>query len=250
MKLKPLCLLMVLGSTALGGDDALAQKIMETVTAYMSPVNAYSVSTQTIMTSSGSERTFEFESWSANKGEKSLTRYTKPAAIRGQAFLMLNNADDIWTYFPRTKRVRKLASHAKKQKVQGSDFTYEDMGGGDTFLKQYHSSYLAQTSLDGVSCHQIELAGISTEDPPYPKLVIWVRDSDYYPLRIDYYNEASFNLKTLVLSDIRMIETFPTAMKMVMTDHQENSTTRMETLEITYAWEPPADFFTERNLKK
>ncbi len=39
---------------------------------------------------------------------------------------MLNNADNIWTYFPRTKRVRKLASHAKKQKVQGGDFTFED----------------------------------------------------------------------------------------------------------------------------
>ena len=39
---------------------------------------------------------------------------------------MLNDGDDIWTYFPRTRRVRKLASHAKKQKVPGSDFSFGD----------------------------------------------------------------------------------------------------------------------------
>ncbi|MCF7826745.1 MAG: outer membrane lipoprotein-sorting protein, partial [Candidatus Marinimicrobia bacterium] len=110
----------------------------------MSPENSYSKGSQTIITSSGQERVFEFDSWSAEKGKSVLTRYTKPAAIRGQAFLMLNNADDIWSYFPRTKRVRKLASHAKKQKMQGSDFTYEDMGGGDVFLTKFKSTLLGE----------------------------------------------------------------------------------------------------------
>lgn len=249
MKLKVLCLSLLFYATSFGQEPS-AQKIMLAVTELMSPMNVYSVGTQTITTSSGTQRTFEFESWSSNKGEKSLTRYTKPAAIRGQAFLMLNNADDIWTYFPRTKRVRKLASHAKKQKVQGSDFTYEDMGGGDTFLTKFQSSYLGQVNKDGVIIHQVELTGIPSQDPPYPKMILWARESDYFPIQIDYFDETDFNLKTLVLSDVQLIEDFPTAMKMEMTDHRERSTTIMETLSATYKWEPPGNFFSERSLKK
>jgi len=35
-----------------------------------------------------------------------------------------------------------------------------------------------------------------------------------------------------------------------MVDHKERSSTTMETLEVTYQWDPPKDFFSERNLKK
>jgi len=216
----------------------------------MSPENMRSVGTQTIITSSGKSRTFEFESYSGGKGKSSLTRYTKPAAIRGQAFLTLNNADDIWTYFPRTKRVRKLASHAKKQKVQGSDFTYEDMGGGDVFLTKFTPRIKGEETIKGDLCWKIELLGIPDQDPPYPKIVLWSRKSDYSPIKVDYYNEANFNTKSLVLSNIKNVEGYPTAMKMVMLNHKEKSSTTMETLEVTYKWTPPKGFFSERSLKK
>ncbi len=227
-----------------------AKEIVDRVTDVMSPVNAYSKGSQTIITSSGKERVFEFESWSAEKGKSTLTRYTKPAAIRGQAFLMLNNADDIWSYFPRTKRVRKLASHAKKQKMQGSDFTYEDMGGGDVFQKKFNSSILGEETRDGELVWKIQMLGIADQEPPYPKIVMWVRQSDYFPVVLDYYDEKDFNSKTLLLSDIKLIESFPTAMTMVMKDNKERSSTTMRNLDITYAWEPPKGFFSERNLKK
>jgi len=249
MKLKLFIFTVLISTSSFGADD-LAKQVVQAVTDLMSPVNSYSVGTQTIRTSSGKIRTFEFEGWSANKGEKTLTRYTKPAAIRGQAFLMLNHADDIWTYFPRTKRVRKLASHAKKQKVQGSDFTYEDMGGGDAFLTEFDASYLGEHVVHDINCHQVLLMGIPAKDPPYPKMLLWARVSDMFPIQIDYYDENDFNNKTLVLNNIQIIEGVPTAMKMVMTDHKEHSSTIMETLEVTYKWDPPADFFSERTLKK
>ena len=249
MKSKILFLTLFMVS-ALFSQGPTASEIIDRVTAIMSPENAYSVGSQTIQTSSGKTRTFEFESWAAGKGESTLTRYTKPAAIRGQAFLMLNNADDIWSYFPRTKRVRKLASHAKKQKMQGSDFTYEDMGGGDVFQEKFTSRILSEESLDNTLIWKIELVGIPEQEPPYPKIIIWVRQSDYYPVRLDYFDDNNFNSKSLVLSDIQMIEDLPTAMTMVMTDHKERSSTTMKTLEITYTWEPPKNFFSERNLKK
>ncbi|MBT3228602.1 MAG: outer membrane lipoprotein-sorting protein [Candidatus Marinimicrobia bacterium] len=249
MKTK-LLIFILLSISAVFSQTPTAVDIVDRVTNVMSPENTYSKGTQTIITSSGKERVFEFESWSAGKGESSLTRYTKPAAIRGQAFLMLNNADDIWSYFPRTKRVRKLASHAKKQKMQGSDFTYEDMGGGDVFQTKFTPTLLGEETRDGDLVWQVELIGIPDLEPPYPKIILWVRQSDYFPVTLDYFNESGYNTKSLVLSDIEMIENYPTAMTMVMTDNKERSSTTMRNLEITYAWEPPKGFFSERNLKK
>ena len=249
MRIKIILGLLLLVSFTLA-QDKLAVKVITAVTELMSPENMKSTGTQTIITSSGKSRTFEFESYMGGKGKSSLTRYTKPAAIRGQAFLTLNNADDIWTYFPRTKRVRKLASHAKKQKVQGSDFTYEDMGGGDVFVTKFTPKYLGDETINGDLCWKIELTGIPEQDPPYPKIVIWARKADYSPVQLDYYNEHDYNSKTLSLSDIREIEGIPTALKMVMVDHKKNSRTSMETLEVTYNWIPPKNFFSERSLKK
>lgn len=249
MKSTTLLLTLVL-FTIVHPQGPTADQIVDRVTTIMSPENSYSKGTQTITTSSGKERVFEFESWAAEKGKSTLTRYTKPSAIRGQAFLMLNNADDIWSYFPRTKRVRKLASHAKKQKMQGSDFTYEDMGGGDVFQKKFRSSILLEETKDEQLVWKIEMIGIPEQEPPYPKIIMWVRQSDFFPLALDYYNEKNFNTKSLVLSDIQTIEDYPTAMTMVMTDNKERSTTTLRTLEVTYNWEPPKGFFSERNLKK
>lgn len=245
-----IALLSLLTFSLMSAQPPTGKVIIDRVTEIMSPENSYSTGSQTIITSSGKERVFEFESWAAEKGKSTLTRYTKPAAIRGQAFLMLNNADDIWSYFPRTKRVRKLASHAKKQKMQGSDFTYEDMGGGDIFQKKFKSTLLSEETRDGELVWKVELLGIAEEDPPYPKIILWARQVDYFPVALDYYNEDGFNSKSLILSDIQMIEEYPTAMTMVMTDHKELSSTTMRTLEVTYAWEPPEGFFSERNLKK
>lgn len=249
MKIKFIFSLLLL-FTFVEAQDKLAVKVVKAVNELMSPESMKSIGTQTIITSSGKSRTFEFESYMGDKGSSSLTRYTKPAAIRGQAFLTLNNADDIWTYFPRTKRVRKLASHAKKQKVLGSDFTYEDMGSGDVFLTKFNPRYLGDETINGDLCWRIELLGISDQDPPYPKIVMWARKSDYSPVQLDYYNDAGFKLKSLALSNIKDIEGIPTAMKMIMTDHKERSSTTMETLKATYSWTPPKDFFSERSLKK
>lgn len=249
MKIK-IILTLLLFFTFVQAQDKLAIKIIKAVTELMSPESMKSLGTQTIVTSSGKTRTFEFESYTGGKGASSLTRYTKPAVIRGQAFLTLNNADDIWTYFPRTKRVRKLASHAKKQKVQGSDFTYEDMGGGDVFLTKFTPKYQGEETINGDLCWKIDLIGIPDKDPPYPKIVMWSRKSDYSPVKIDYYNNSNFNSKSLILSNIQNIEGYPTAMKMVMVDHKERSSTSMEILEVTYNWTPPKNFFSERNLKK
>jgi hypothetical protein len=216
----------------------------------MTQENSTAIMTQTITTSSGQQRTFEFEMFTADEGEKTLMRYLKPSAARGQAFLMLNNADDIWTYFPRTKRIRKLSSSSKNQKVQGSDFSFEDMGSGDSWKEEYVSTNLGSEKYDDTDCWKLESIGIPEQNPSYPKMEVLMRMSDFYPIKIDYFDENDYAEKTLLMSDIKEIEGVPTAMQMTMKNHLEGTETTMQTLSISYSWEPPDNFFSERELKK
>ncbi|MFC1620029.1 outer membrane lipoprotein-sorting protein, partial [Candidatus Neomarinimicrobiota bacterium] len=207
------------GYSMLQAQTPSGTEVLEKMTSVWTVENSKGVMTQTIKTSSGQYRTFELESYSANEGESTLMRYLQPASIRGQAFLMLNNANDIWTYFPRTNRVRKLASHAKKQKAQGSDFTYEDMGSGDEWLEQFEATNLGPAIHVDQRIWRLQLEGIPDQEPAYPKLMVLVRQSDYLPLQVDYYDDHGEVLKSLYLEDIQEIEGIPTAMLMTMRNH-------------------------------
>ena len=80
---------------------------------------------ETITTTSGRKRTFKIRYYAKDGMEKQLMVYVCPNLVKGTGFLMVG--DEIWAYFPETGRTRKIASHAKRSKIMGFDFTYEDM---------------------------------------------------------------------------------------------------------------------------
>jgi outer membrane lipoprotein-sorting protein len=246
--------LLILLSTGLPGqeDSLTGEKIILKVNDVFNPQSAYSKARMTILTTSGDKRTFVFESWAKNRGEKTLVRYLEPSRAKGQATLMLNHSDDIWMFFPRTQRVRKLASHAKKQKMQGSDFSYEDLGSGDTFIEDYIALRLEDEKNEGYDCYLLELSRNEKADSSYPRLKIWVIKENFFPLVIDYYDEKDPDrlLKRLVQSDVRQIDGIPTAFKMVMFNQDDSTQTELEILEMRYNLPLEDSLFTERALKK
>jgi outer membrane lipoprotein-sorting protein len=242
-------LLMVPG---LFGQELTGEEIIQKVNDLFNVDSSYGKSKMTITTSSGQKRTFISESWSKDKGEKNLVRYLEPSRVKGQAILMLNNADDIWMFFPRTQRVRKLATHAKKQKMQGSDFSYEDMGSGDAFIKDFVSKRLEDEKMERNDCYKLELIRKPDGDVSYSRLIMWVIKENFVPIVIDYYSDddPDYHEKRLVQSDIRIIDDIPTAMKMVMLNKNDNTQTEMELLEVTFNVSLDDRMFTERELKK
>ncbi|MFC1493155.1 outer membrane lipoprotein-sorting protein [candidate division KSB1 bacterium] len=244
--------ILLIGLTASTAQEMSGEKIINKVNEIVNPVSSYGISRMTIITTSGQSRTLTFESWSKDKGEKSLVRYLKPSRVKDQATLMLNNADDIWMYFPRTNRVRKLASHAKKQKMQGSDFSYEDLGTGDAFITDFTPVRLDDEEMEKHQCYKLELTRKTDSDLSYSRLIMWVIKDDFVPIVVDYYDEddPSRHLKRLVQSNIRIIDSIPTAMNTVMYNKADNTQTELELIEIKYNVTLTDDMFTERGLKK
>jgi len=249
MKYLTILLLLPLLSIA---QDLSGPQIIQKVNDQMNQESSEATMTMTIITSSGQERTFEYLSYSKNFGEKNLVIYKAPSRVKGQKMLMLNHADDIWAYFPRTKRVRKLATHAKKQKFEGSDFSNEDMGSGDSFSTDYDAKLLGEENKNDHECYKVELKKKQNTDGSYSRLIIWIRKNDFVPLVIDYYDEKNPGrlLKTLTQSNIKIIDGVPTGTKMVMFNNNDNTSTSMELKEIKFNVPLDDVLFTERGLKK
>jgi outer membrane lipoprotein-sorting protein len=245
-------LVVLLMAPGLFCQELTGEEIIRKVNDLFNVDTSYGKSKMTITTSSGQKRTFVSESWSKDKGEKNLVRYLEPSRVKGQAVLMLNNADDIWMYFSRTQRVRKLATHAKKQKMQGSDFSYEDMGSGDAFIEDFAAMRLKDEKMEGYDCYKLELTRKPDSDMSYSRMIMWIIKENFVPIVIDYYSEddPNYHEKRLVQSDIRIIDNIPTAMKMVMLNKNDNTQTEMELLEVKFNIALDDKMFTERELKK
>lgn len=247
-----LALIILCFTSVLYSQELTAEEIIQKVNELFNPQTSYAKARMTIITTSGQKRTFIYESWSKNKGEKNLVRYLEPSRVKGQAVLMLNHADDIWMFFPRTQRVRKLATHAKKQKMQGSDFSYEDMGSGEAFIEDFIPKRLKDERKEGYDCYNLELTRKKESDISYSRLIMWVIQENFIPVVIDYYDEhdPARLMKKLVQSNIRIIDDIPTAMNMIMYNKIDNTQTEMELLEVKYNVTLDDDMFTERGLKK
>ncbi len=245
-------LIWILLPAAVSGQELTSEQIMNRVNKLVSPETVKARIRMVIVTSSGKRRTFLYDSFSKDRGEKNLIRYIEPSRVKGEAILMLNNAEDIWIYFPRTKRVRKLATHTKRQKWEGSDFSYEDMGTGETFLKDFNSKKLGSEKKEGYDCYKIELNRKRGSDVGYSRLILWVIKENFFPVVINYYdrNDPGTLEKVLVQSNIKEIDGIPTGMKMVMYNKQDNTETSMEILDVKYNVKLDDGLFTERGLRK
>jgi outer membrane lipoprotein-sorting protein len=242
----------ILTTGTVHAQEMTAQDIINTMTETLNPEQSEGKMEMTIMTSSGEERTFLYHTYSKGGGEMSLMKYLEPSRVKGQTILMLNDADDIWTYFPRTKRIRKLASHAKKQKLEGSDFSYEDMGGSDEFINEYDAVRLDDEKKDGRMCYRLELTRKPESTAGYSRLLIWVDQESMVPIVIDYFHDEDETLreKQLICRDIQLIDDIYTPMQYTMYNKLDNTKTTMKIVEVDYDVDLPDDLFTEQGMQR
>jgi outer membrane lipoprotein-sorting protein len=204
--------------------------------------------TQTIYPANGKERVSKLLSYSKDKGDKGLMEYVSPARIKGMKILMLNDGDDIWLYSPRTARVRKIASSQKKQSVNGSDFSYEDLSAKD-LREDYAAEMTGSEKVAGKDCHKIMMKA-KDKDKTYSRVLIWVDKSNYVFMKGDYYDEDGEFWKVLSVGGVEKIKGYWTPKTIEMKNVQKGSRTVMQMDKIEYDIGLENKLFSERNLKR
>ncbi|MGD8779467.1 MAG: outer membrane lipoprotein-sorting protein [Ignavibacteria bacterium] len=202
---------------------------------------------QVITTSGGKERILKMESYTKDENRKQFMIYTEPSRVKGDKILMLNDGDDIWFYTPKTDRVRHLASHAKRQKVQGSDFSYEDLSSID-YEKDYTYKLLGEEIVNERLSYKFEMIPTET-GPHYSKIILWADKERFYTNRIDYYEDDQL-LKRLINYEIEYEKNHWYSYKMVMTNIKEGGETIMETESIEFDLELKDEIFSTTYLKR
>ena len=234
-------------STQVAVADPAGEDWLKRIDAAERVQHSYSEITQTITTSSGRERILQMRSWTAEMGDVVLMAYTAPARVRGDKILMRDGGDHIWYYMRRRDVTRHFSGHTRRQKAMGSDFSYQDLAMGD-MTEDYTATVVTIEELDTTQCVKLRCTPTET-GPSYDHLILWAAVADSLSRRIEYYDDEGL-LKTLHLSDFRLIDGRQMAMRMEMINDREGSRTVMKTESMNLSEEPDPALFTKRSLTR
>lgn len=242
-----LCFTAVMCSLLLSAQELNVEQILEKVKENEHVKSSVSTVKQVITTSSGNQRTLEMKSYSKDYGASQLSVYSSPARVSGDKILMLNDGDDIWFYTPKTDRIRHIASSAKKQKVQGSDFSYEDMEMWD-YKSDFKSKLIGSERINNINCYKIESIPTAT-GPHYSKLIFWVDKENFVLRQVDYFEENA-PLKRLTTENVKKIGTHWIPMKYTMKSLIDGGHTIVENLEMEIDVKLDGNTFSTNYLKQ
>lgn len=220
------------------------QEIMDKAEENMNYGNYNGKAEMIIFTSSGDERVLKMEIWGQGT-DKSIMKYYNPRRVSGVTFLFLN--DDIWSYFPRTGRVRHLGAHVKNQEMMGSSFSYDDFS-GDVFDDYQSKLIKEEEELAGEKCYLVE--GIAkNKEAGYDSFTAWVTKDGFRPLQVYYFQDKQ-KVKIMTCETFHKVNGQLRPKKIVMKDLRDDDKTIFEYLEIKTGVKFAPDFFHERNLKR
>ncbi|HDZ49843.1 MAG TPA: outer membrane lipoprotein-sorting protein, partial [Candidatus Aerophobetes bacterium] len=187
----------------------------------------------------------------SNGTEKQLLEYLEPADVKGTKFLSISEEgekDLMYIYFPFLGRERRIAAGEESDSFMGTDFTYEEIGSGQTYQEEYDALRLKDEVLEEYPCYVLRLTP-QGEDSDYTYIKMWVWQEEFLVLRIEFYEEDERLTKTLSNSDIREEDGDYMPHRIVMTDEIKGTKTIIEILE-TKEEELSDDYFTLRYLRR
>lgn len=176
--------------------------------------------------------------------DKRMVKILSPADQKGIAFLSLPN-DNLTVYLPAYGKTRKIASSVKNSKFAGTDFTYEDME-----AKKYSLKWTPKLNSSANGYHVLELTPKTGVITDYSKLIMYVRTSDNYPVKIEHFDKSGKLSKVLSDNNIVKVDGYMIAKELVMEDKKNGTKTKMTVTSVTFDNGLSDDYFSERELIK
>jgi outer membrane lipoprotein-sorting protein len=170
------------------GDTELAQSILEKSDQIRFPRESFQVDVAINTTGPGQpEDTHKYRVLSKGN-ENSLVMTTAPASERGQILLMKGR--DLWIFVPDVSQpVRLSLSQRLTGQVANGDLARAN------FTGDYTATILRTEAIDGENYYVLELTGVD-KSVTYHKVLYWVRQSNSWPYRAEFYSLSNRLLKT------------------------------------------------------
>lgn len=240
--------LFTLYSAALSAESLSGNQIIKKSIDISTPDSMISTARQVVHFHTGKQREFLVKSWNKNGNDKMLIEYLKPARVKGDKFLFLKGGN-IWVYFSKTGRIRRIASSARKLKMQGSDFSYEDMDMISTLNEDFNASIIKEEKYDAQECYLIKLVPKNKDAYSYSKLLCWINKENFTMVRIEYYIDDKLE-KYLVQKDVKQVDQYLIPQTSIMKSTKNDTMTESftETMEINA--QVPDSLFNKNTLNR
>lgn len=146
------------------------------------------------------ERTLKMESWWIGN-EKALIVIKSPMRESGNKTLKIKN--EIWNYLKNTETTIKIPPSMMLQSWNGSDFTNDDLVRESNLSKDYTQKIITEENIDAEKCWKIELDPKPDAPVVWGKLYYWIRQKDYIPALVQYYDEKGNLIRYIKYSEIK-----------------------------------------------
>jgi hypothetical protein len=177
---------------------------------------------------SKSERVMENLRRRKNGQLQSIMRFRSPQDVAGTAFLMLERdkgESEQHIYLPGLRRTRRIVGREREGSWMGSDISYSDFERRD--VRASVQKRLPDEDVGGVKTYVIESTPKKDSGSTYSKVETWVRQDNYLPLRIRFYDKSGKLLKTFYTKRIRTMDGRPVIMEMQMVNKQSGHSTEL-----------------------
>ena len=229
-------------ANALTGDEVLSR-----VDAVLSaPNDGTSTATMTLIDKGGKTKERRLQLWTRyfkDKDDWSLTKFISPAEVRDLGFLSLAD-DQMYLYLPAFDRVRRIASHARKESFAGSDLSNDDLSTG-----KYENHFTAKIAKETDQEYVLDLTRKPGSDRIYPKLTVWVNKQNFTIPKMELFDKNE-KLWKVFEGEYEQIQGYWTMKRLTMTDVQREHKTVMTMADIQFDVGLDDKTFTQRYLKR
>ncbi len=164
--------------------------------------------TLTIQDAKGDQRvrSLDVKSKKFDDKTRTLVTLTEPKEVRGQAFLFAEKEgeDDVWMFLPAFKVTRRIEGGQKNGAFLGSHFTYADLESRD--LQEGDYEKLADEKIGANEVFVVRSTPKKGTKSDYSSVVVYVRKSDYIPLKVKFFGKNDKVVKTLFVEKLDKTE--------------------------------------------
>jgi outer membrane lipoprotein-sorting protein len=195
---------------AVSSDDALAASIVTKADLVRFPSEGFEVGiTVSTTTADGPAENRKYRVLSKGN-ENTVVMITEPASERGQ--IMLMKGHDLWVFLPAVSQPVRLPL---AQRLTGA------VANGDlaraNFAGDYTPRLLRTEKIDGESFYVLELAAVD-RSVTYHRVLYWVRQSNYWPHKAEFYSLSERLLKTCLYQKFERMAGRARPTRLVMQD--------------------------------
>jgi len=185
--------------------------------------------------------------------QSSLIKIKSPADLKNSGVLTIQESvsqTNQWLYLSALGYTRQIVANNKADKFMTSDITYGDLE--PEVLSRWNYERQADQVIDGQTCNVIEAVPRNQQDIQnygYSKRILYVQQSNYFLIRIDYYDQEGQLAKIQYNQDIVQINGFWRANKIIVHNLLADHITVLNFSQRQINPQFPQGFFSKRYLE-